>query len=120
MVKFNKVELGTYKMPDYAISSVFLGGEKKIPTFKSLSQISTVNSGIDMGTLAIYLHFLEFKSELMKKIQEYHDMAAMARDRGEILSEAKLQEYGWVGSQISLINIALKYMMSHFPLAVKK
>ena len=55
----------------------------------------------------------------MKKIQEYHDMATMARDRGEILSETKLQEYGWVGSQISLINIALKYMMLYFPLAAK-
>ena len=47
-------------------------------------------------------------------------MATMARDRGEILSETKLQEYGWVGSQISLINIALKYMMLYFPLAAKK
>ena len=58
MIKFNKVELGTYKMPDYTISSVFLEGEKKIPVYKSLSQISNVNSSIDMGTLAIYLHFL--------------------------------------------------------------
>ena len=72
---------------------------------------------VDFKVLAAYLNFLEFKSELMNKLQEYHDLATIAQQRGEILSERKLQEYGWIGSQISLINIILKYLALNFPLS---
>ena len=51
---------------------------------------------------------------LLQLLKDFHDLAERRNLESNGLEEEELQNYGWVGSMIAIINIILKYIQLNF------
>ena len=94
-------------MSEKNISADFIAGKEKgqggIKDKNSLDQC-------DLEAFAFYSSLLEIQDILMSALKKYHNLAEEKNKEGTGLDEGELQNYGWIGSMIAIINIVCKYL----------
>ena len=64
--------------------------------------------------MALAIKLLEYKADLISKLAKYNDYAEDAQKEQNNLDNRFFQEYGWIGSTISVLSLGLRHIVSKF------
>jgi hypothetical protein len=103
MVKFVKPELGTQKILDINITLKEVNHPHKI-----------IIENVNFEAMALTIKLLEYKSDLLKVLSKYNDVAQEAQKESNGLDNRFFQQYGWIGSTINILSLGIKHILSKF------
>jgi hypothetical protein len=103
MVKFQRPELGTQKVIDILMAPREMSSHQRV-----------VIENVDYEVMALALRLLEYKNDLLKLLREYNNRAEIIFKNEEKLDNIFFQEYGWIGSTISILNLGIRHVISKF------
>lgn len=64
--------------------------------------------------MALTIKLLDYKSELIRALVKYNDVAQDAQKEGNALDNRFYQQYGWIGSTINILTLGIKHILSKF------
>ena len=64
--------------------------------------------------MALTIKLLDYKSELIRALAKYNDVAQDAQKEGNTLDNRFYQQYGWIGSTINILTLGIKHILSKF------
>eukprot|EP01017_Pseudomicrothorax_dubius_P032533 TRINITY_DN4270_c0_g1_i11.p1 TRINITY_DN4270_c0_g1~~TRINITY_DN4270_c0_g1_i11.p1 ORF type:complete len:385 (-),score=85.89 TRINITY_DN4270_c0_g1_i11:167-1321(-) len=123
MLKFFGNDLGVHKVED---TNLFIlnetagtsstqkdGMDKNKGSVEKLANQQSITQDVDLYSMAFLIKVLERKHALVNEIRNFNDLA---EKNPHNLNEKFLQEYGWTGLHINLLDNALKHIIAKFRL----
>jgi hypothetical protein len=113
-VKFTRIDLGPQKLPLSSVGTLLNSPHHtaQLPTIPGLRK--SQEHHISLPALEVYLYMIKLKEELIGMLKNYHDLSQTKLEKNGLLTSNELQEYGWVGSLIAIVNITTKWIDYNF------